>query len=419
MDTTTAHAVTTTPDRDRQPRIVQLANFVHETSGGIRTVLRNLADGYEAAGIRVVQIVPGARTRCHQVNGRRIQTFASPVLPGSGGYRVLVPDRRLRGFLEALRPDAIEVSDRFTLRRVGAWARAADVPATAIAHERFDEVLRQRLPGLAGNTPGEALVRRWSNSHATRMVGQFDNIVVASQYAASEFGAAPNLHVVRLGVDTDLFSPRHRNPSWLGRLLPTDRRIVAMVGRLSDEKEPEVGIRAVERLRAKGVDVHLAVVGEGPNRRRLQALAGPDTTFLGHLADREELAALLASVDAVVSTCPRETFGLAVLEALASGTPVASVPGGAVPELLGSGGGVVARSVEPAALASALAHLLSEAGEDRAARRELARRTGLTHRWSRTVERMLELHGLGPSAAGEQSRQTPVVPAGRSDAPWW
>ncbi|CAM5406963.1 hypothetical protein SANTM175S_09086 [Streptomyces antimycoticus] len=123
-------------------RIVRLANFVTPASGGLRTALRELGAGYQAAGHEAVLVVPGERVSDEQTRQGRVITLPGPAIPGTGGYRVLTDRRRLTRLLDGLAPDRLEVSDRTTLRWTGEWARRARVPAVMVSHESADAVLR-------------------------------------------------------------------------------------------------------------------------------------------------------------------------------------------------------------------------------------------------------------------------------------
>nr|WP_245873655.1 glycosyltransferase [Streptomyces phaeoluteigriseus] len=116
-------------------RIVRLANFVAPASGGLRTALRELGKGYRAAGHEPVLVVPGDRASDRDTEQGRVITLPGPLLPGTGGYRVLTDKRRVAGLLAHLAPDRLEVSDRTTLRWTGKWARRARVPAVMVSHE--------------------------------------------------------------------------------------------------------------------------------------------------------------------------------------------------------------------------------------------------------------------------------------------
>src|SRR5215510_15514476 len=97
-------------------RIVRLANFVTPRSGGLRTALQALGEGYLAAGHEPVLMVPGQRDCDEQTPAGRLVTVRGTRVPWTGGYRVMLGEKRLAATLARLEPDRIEVSDRFTLR---------------------------------------------------------------------------------------------------------------------------------------------------------------------------------------------------------------------------------------------------------------------------------------------------------------
>jgi hypothetical protein len=83
-------------------RIVRLANFVAPRSGGLRTALRELGAGYLAAGHEPVLIVPGDCDHDAQTPQGRVITLRGPLVPLSGGYRLLLSRRRVTALLNAL-----------------------------------------------------------------------------------------------------------------------------------------------------------------------------------------------------------------------------------------------------------------------------------------------------------------------------
>ncbi len=123
-------------------RIVQVANFVTPSSGGLRTTLRHLASGYAEAGHDVIQVLPGPADQDVGTSSGRQILRRSPALPGTG-YRVLRGGAQLTALLDRLEPDRIEVHDRTTLRGLGGWAAARGVPSLVVSHERTDRWLEQ------------------------------------------------------------------------------------------------------------------------------------------------------------------------------------------------------------------------------------------------------------------------------------
>jgi alpha-1,6-mannosyltransferase len=145
-------------------RIIRLANFVAPHSGGLRTSLAELGAGYLAAGHEPVLVIPGDRDGDERCAQGRVITLRAPRVPFTGGYRVLWRRRRLARLLAALRPDALEVSDRTTLRWTGAWAREHGVPAVMVSHESVTALLKLTLlgPGLSRG------VADWLNRRTAR-----------------------------------------------------------------------------------------------------------------------------------------------------------------------------------------------------------------------------------------------------------
>ncbi|MGH3175187.1 MAG: glycosyltransferase [Streptosporangiaceae bacterium] len=128
-------------------RIIRLANFVAPHSGGLRTSLAELGAGYLAAGHEPVLVIPGDRDGDELTAQGRVITLRAPRVPFTSGYRVLWRRRRLARLLAALRPDALEVSDRTTLRWTGGWARGHGVPAVMVSHESVTALLKLTLLG--------------------------------------------------------------------------------------------------------------------------------------------------------------------------------------------------------------------------------------------------------------------------------
>jgi alpha-1,6-mannosyltransferase len=361
-------------------RIVQLANFYGPRSGGLRTALHHLGAGYAARGHSVVLVVPGPRAADERpAPGLRRITVPAPLLPGTGGYRAVDP-WRVQHLLGRLAPDAIEVSDRLTLRGLGVWAARRGVPAVVISHERLDRLLAQFL------LPGPA-ARAVADSANARLAAAYDTVVCTTAFARAEFEriGARNVAQVPLGVDLATFSPRHRDPGLRSDLAAGADALLVHCGRLSPEKHPERSIDTVAALRAAGHRVRLVVAGDGPRRPHLERrAAGLPVTFLGFVRERRDLARLLASADVSLAPGPHETFGLSALEALASGTPVVVSRSSALPEIVGESGAAALDS--PAAFASGVATLLAA---DEALRRERARARAERYAWSTSVGSML------------------------------
>jgi alpha-1,6-mannosyltransferase len=387
-------------------RVVRLANFVGPQSGGLRTALRELGIGYRNAGHEPVLIIPGEQASDQQTAQGRVITCQAPVAPGLGGdYRAIAGRRELSALLDELKPDRLEVSDQLTLRWVARWARRNGVPAVMVAHESLTRLFtlpvsvpyKTRWRNVVFHSELFYRAASWAATFlARRSAREYDEIVCTTKWAASEFEniGAPNVTLVTLGTDLDLFSPERYSEVVRAEYAGPDQTLLIHCGRLSMEKKPQRSIRALAELRATGTDAVLVVAGDGPLRPDLERMArdaGLPVSFTGFIEDPKTLAALLATADVDIAPGPVETFGLAALEALACGTPVVASAESALPEVLGAAG----LAADGEDFASAVRAILSRPEEQRrAAARQRAEEFG----WHAAVSKFLAVH----QTAGEQ-----------------
>jgi alpha-1,6-mannosyltransferase len=288
--------------------------------------------------------------------------------------------------VERLRPDAIEVSDRLTLRSLGGWGRRNDVATVMISHERLDRLVGQVLPAPMARSVADVANRRTAQT--------YDVVVCTTAFAREEFDRidASNVLTVPLGVDLDQFHPSRRSESVRQRWARPDQTLLVHCGRLSVEKHAHRSIDTVAALRDSGVDVRLVVVGEGPMRPRLERQAARlPVDFTGFIGCRDTVATILATADVALAPGPHETFGLAALEALACGTPAVVSRTSALAEILTAESGAAADN-DPDAIACAVTSIISR---PETLRRNDARRRAEQFTWPRAATGMLSALGAG------------------------
>jgi glycosyltransferase involved in cell wall biosynthesis len=258
--------------------------------------------------------------------------FRSVPMPGYPEIRLALawPGAAARR-IEAIAPTHVHIA---TEGPVGLAVRGACLRQgrafTTSYHTRFPEYLAARAPVPESWT--YALLRRFHNAGSATLVS------TASLEAELSRRGFLNLARWGRGVDTDLFRPRP------GAAFDAVRPVFLSVGRLAVEKN----LDAFLSLDLPGTKV---VVGDGPARPALQA-AYPEARFLGALSG-EALAAIYAAADAFVFPSLTDTFGIVLLEALASGLPVAAFPVTGPRDVLGdSGCGVLDGDLRAAALAA-------------------------------------------------------------------
>jgi alpha-1,6-mannosyltransferase len=371
-------------------RVVQVANFYGPRSGGLRTAVDRLGAEYCARGHEVFLIVPGPhadRTRLR--TGVVRITLPARLIPFTGGYRAVMPGP-VKGMLKALRPDALEVSDRLTLRSMGRWGGEYGAMAVMISHERLDRLVGQILP------PWPA--RKFADLANARTAANYDTVVCTTGFAREEFDriGAKNVVTVPLGVDLHTFHPRRHSALVRQQWATPKQLLLVHCGRLSVEKRVDRSIDALAVVCDSGVDARLVVVGEGPLRAKLERQAARlPIDFTGFISDRHTVAGLLASADVTLAPGPHETFGLAALESLACGTPAVVSRTSALSEIVTPDSGAMADN-DPAAIAKAVCAIISRPEHHR---RRGARRRAENFTWQRAAAGMLET--LGPPAVDD------------------
>ena len=370
-------------------RIVHIANFYGPSSGGIKTTLHELGRGYLKYGHEFIYIVPGPRYIKEQTPFGLKISLPSFTLPASGGYQIIRSNKQLLNLLEFLNPDRVEVSDRFTLLKVGRWAKQHKVASLVFSHETLNGLVKKYAPLIP-----VSMRNKFVNWHNRKLAASFDTVIATTDFAAAEFVRikTTNLRKIALGVDLQGFNPENRDHKLRKELLKGAEYLLVHCGRMSPEKEPARSVQAVSELVKAGVNVRLIIVGGGPlwSKIRQQSLGLP-IEMLGYVASREKVASYLAAADIAIAPGPLETFCLSALESLASGTPVVASKSSAVGEILNINSikpaGAVA-SDNGAEFAIAIRQLLNK-GRLRKVAREQAEKFS----WANTVDAMLDVHG--------------------------
>ena len=369
-------------------KIIHIANFYGPKSGGIKTTLHNLGTEYGKVGHKFIYVVPGKSFSREETSHGGCITLPSWVIPFSGGYRVIKSNRQVKTILQSLKPDRIEVSDRFTLSCLGNWAKKREIPAIVFSHET--------LRGLVKNYFGIPL-KTFVGWHNSRLAGRFDFVVTTTEFAAAEFNEIGTSNVVRvpLGVDLDTFSPAHRNEELRAKMIKGGDVLLVHCGRLSPEKKPERSLQVLRELLSRGINARLVYIGSGPLHKKLyDSSRDIPVTFWGYVANKNLLAQMIASADVSLAPGPIETFCLAALESLASGTPVVASETRAVGEFLSADNGDfvgLTAANNGAAFADAVEIILDEIQEDPTLS-DRCRLQAEKFPWSATIHKLDTMH---------------------------
>jgi glycosyltransferase involved in cell wall biosynthesis len=251
-------------------------------------------------------------------------------LPSYPDIRLALATRRaLAARIADFAPDHIHIA---TEGPIGWLTRAVCLaqkrPFTTSYHTRFPQYIAARWP----------IPESWSYRLLRRFHGPAAAVMVSTATVEEELRQHGFRNLVRWGrgVDLGLFHPRPQS------LLDLPRPIFLSVGRVAVEKNVE----AFLSLKLPGSKV---VVGDGPARADLERTF-PEARFLG-LREGEELAGIYASSDVFVFPSLTDTFGIVLLEAAASGLPVAAFPvQGPRDVFAGSGAAVLDEDLRSAAM---------------------------------------------------------------------
>jgi alpha-1,6-mannosyltransferase len=307
-----------------------------DVGGGVRTyLLHKRRHLLEATSHNHLMIVPGDRDEVLEEGRATTITIASPRVPNSPHYRLMLRNGAVRKALERFRPDLIECQDAYNLpwAAIGFRKRYPDTALVAAYMTDFPTVYIERpLSRLFGNPIGRGLAQL-GYTYCGALYRRFDAV-----FALSENGGASKLRnagigdlaIVPLGVELGEFGPARRCPHLRQQLGMGDQQpLLIYVGRLDFEKKPNVVVEAFRKL-PHDLGAKLVLIGEGPLRDNIAA-AGDDRILMpGYMKDRSELARWLASADVYVSAMADETFGVSIVEAQASGLPVVGVAAGAM-----------------------------------------------------------------------------------------
>jgi len=399
-------------------RIADVSAFYTPSGGGVRTYAEAKLRAAARFGHEMILIVPGER---HEVvkrgPGAVLVTIPSPLLPVDRRYRYFDDEAAIHAALDAWQPDHVEASSPWSsAAMVGRWQGGAS--RSLVMHA--DPLAAYAYRWLGGFVPTSVIDRMfgWFWRHLRGLGRMFDSVICANAQLAQRLsdGGVQNVETIRMGVEGGLFSPALRSPALREQVLcalglDAGATLLVGLGRFSAEKRWDMVLRAVGSA-ARHQDVGLLLVGDGPKRAKLELLADRTRTamVLPRITDRDELARLLASADALVHGCEAETFCLVAAEARASGTPMIIPDRGAAIDQLVPGGGTVYRGASEVSLERAIRRFIRRGPE-------LQRAAAVRSRLARTMdEHFADLFARYEELAPRHSVQVARIEHGGTEA---
>jgi glycosyltransferase involved in cell wall biosynthesis len=381
--------------------------------GGVEGYVHHVARGAAALGHEVVVLATAhpAGATVETAHGYRVEYLAGtePGVYSDAFWRASAAAARRHGPYDLLFST--------NLAGYGAAMAGAAGPHVAWSTGRTLTHLRSEWHDRAGLRqtaayPKAALALCYYAWLERRLYRRLDGIVAEDErtYEALRRRGWP-VRLIHTGVDTAAFRPdpalRRETRGWLG--IPDDGEVLLMAAAVNRQKGIALGVEAFRRLAPARARLHLVVVGDGPERRRLEAVAkdgpaGARVRFLGAVPDAR-MPRYHAAADVLLYPTRRaEGVPRAIIEALATGVAVVATDRGGVRTAVRDGDtGVLLARPSVTLLEAAVAGLL----DDPARRRKFAERALTVARQEfdlhGTVAAVLEIASTAPRGLHERA----------------
>jgi len=349
--------------------------------GGLESVVRMLAEGHSRAGHRVVVagvVAPSPLPHPFLVSLHDAGVETAPIAIQTRSYAT--ERAAIRTLCAQLRPSVVH-SHGYRPDVVDAGvARSLGIPTVTTVHGFTGGTMRNRM-------------YEWIQEAAFR---RFTAVVAVSRTIEQRLRRrgvrSDRLHVIGNAFDADAVRlTRNAARSALG--IPAGEFTLAQVGRLSQEKGPDLLVHAMARTSAQ--DIHLSMLGDGPDRAALTALAsrlGVSEQIRWH-GPVPNASTVFTAFDGLVLSSRTEGIPIVLLEAMATGTPIVASKVGGVPDMLSDSEALLVPPEDSAALAAALDALRADpagaAARATAARARLEREFALAP-WLRRYEALYQ-----------------------------
>ncbi|MBR3669302.1 MAG: glycosyltransferase [Fibrobacter sp.] len=382
--------------------VVDINNFWSPSGGGVRRYhLQKMAFYEKQREARSVFVMPDSKTFTEvRSEGLIIEHVQAFKFPGNWEYRFIWKLSQVEPVLAKYKPDIIEVGSPYILptvvrraarhaspesKLVGFWH--ADFPVTYVGRP----VARKLGPGVGTFARKEAF---W---YARKEFKGFDCIQASSKEAMARLrkNDLPDPRWIPLGCDINMFSPSKRDEALVNELKAgnPERLTIFFPHRHCKEKGIDLVLGAYDILAKKlGHEPAIIFAGTGPSLPLVEEASQKyeHVRYIGFVNSIDEMARYYASVDLGLALSGWETFGLSILESMASGNAqVGAAAGAAFEHVTESGAGTILKERTPEALADAIVELYHS---DMQGMKQKARTYAEKFSWDDCFKRQLELY---------------------------
>jgi 1,2-diacylglycerol 3-alpha-glucosyltransferase len=292
----------------------------------------------------------------------RAKAFLLPFYMNNKYHFAPFPLFYVKKILDSFIPDIVNVCSPYPISiSAMLWAKKKHIPVVGSIHILPENMLAPFFDSALYST-----IVKYTWSYLIRFYNQVDWATVPTQTGVlmyQERGLKTPITPISNGVNTDVFKPNNNGEYLKKRFNLPDKPLVLYTGRINQEKNVDVLIRAIPAV-VKEIDAHFLFCGSGGLKPEMitltQTLGVADhTTFIDFL-DWADYPNIYALADVFVMPAESELQSIVTLEAIASGVPPVVVNKGAVPELAGSGNGLVFEPKDSIQLASDIITILTD-----------------------------------------------------------
>jgi len=362
---------------------ITCANLVKDTDGVARVVNKTI-EKLKEQKIEMIAFSPAPPLKQDQI----IPVFKVPSIPIPfyKEYRFAMPSfAKIKKQLDEFKPDIIHIHSQDLLGVMAImYARQNGIPVVTTYHTDYIFVIRFYKRYFLEKLAWQVIKFNYKNCHLIFCPSKFVVNTLKTRKIT-------NTALLNHGVDTNVFNPQKASKKLREKLQADGKKLVLYAGRIVWEKGLKTLADAYKILEDRK-DILFVIAGKGSAKKELQKLM-PKARFIGHL-DAKTLSEIYASSDIFVFPSLTETFGLAILEAMASGLPVIGADVGCNRELIENNfNGILFSPRSPHKLAKAIVNLATN-DELRQNLSQKAAESGKQKPWDEIIKQLLVYYDL-------------------------
>jgi alpha-1,6-mannosyltransferase len=382
--------------------VVDINNFWSPSGGGVRRYhLQKMAFYEKHHEALSVFVMPDSKTFTEvRSEGLIIEHVQAFKFPGNWEYRFIWKLSQVEPVLAKYKPDIIEVGSPYILPTVVRRAARRASPESKLVgfwHADFPVTYVGRPVAKKLGVGAGTFARKEAFWYARKEFKGFDCIQASSKEAMARLrkNGLPDPRWIPLGCDINMFSPTKRDEALVNELKAgnPERLTMFFPHRHCKEKGIDLLLGAYDILTQRlGHEPAITFAGTGPSLPLVQEAAKKyeHVRYIGFVNSVDEMARYYASVDLGLALSGWETFGLSILESMASGNAqVGAAAGAAFEHVTESGAGTILKERTPEALADAIVELYRS---DMQGMKQKARAYAEKFSWDDCFKRQLELY---------------------------